>query len=52
MTDSSHIESFAELFETSFAFSQPIRGEIRNATILQISERRIVTGKQIGRAHV
>jgi small subunit ribosomal protein S1 len=51
MTDSSHIESFAELFETSFAFSQPIRGEIRNATILQISEREVIVdmgGKRDG----
>ena len=51
MTDNSHFESFAELFETSFAFSQPIRGEIRNATILQISEREVIVdmgGKRDG----
>jgi small subunit ribosomal protein S1 len=33
---------FQQLLEQSYAFNQPRRGEIRNATILQIEEREII----------
>jgi small subunit ribosomal protein S1 len=34
--------NFEELLESSYAFQPPRRGEIRNATILQIDEREII----------
>lgn len=35
-------DEFRELLETSFAYQPPQRGEIRNATILQIDNREII----------
>jgi len=41
-TEQNYANEFQELLESSFAYMPPRRGEIRNATILQIDNREII----------